>query len=332
MSVTYHDYYKTLGVDNDASDKEIKSAYRKLARKYHPDVNKDSDADSKFKKINEAYEVLKDPEKRKRYDQLGSNWQDGQAFTGYGTDFSGFDFGGFDFGNANRGYSTGDSGFSDFFDAIFGGASRSSGNPFADSDGFSYTYGNRSQPPVDGQDKETDLPITLEEAYFGTTKTLSLKTTETTSAGQRRQTTKNLDVNVPQRATEGMKIRLKGKGSPGRHGGKPGDLFLKIKIKPHPDFEVDGKDLLTEVSISPWEAILGHQARISLFGETLSLKIPPGTSSGERFRIKGRGLKNRTGQGDLYAKIRIVTPRNLSPEEQSLVEQLNQLHSQKSTP
>lgn len=317
MSVKFHDYYKTLEVDKSASDKEIKAAYRKLARKYHPDVNKESGAEDRFKEINEAYEVLKDPEKRQRYDQLGSNWQAGQEF-----DPSGYGFGGFDFsGSSGQGFSG--SGFSDFFDILFGGAARG-GNPFSGGmNGFS--YGARQPVPMDGQDKETDLTITLREAFQGAAKKISLRSVETTASGQRRQRTDSIEVKVPPKATEGMKIRVRGKGSPGRNGGRPGDLYLRIRIRDEDNLQVSGKDILTTVTLSPWDAILGTKVSIPFLDETISLKIPPGTGHGDKLRLAGKGLKNRTGQGDLLVSVKIDIPKSLSPESLKLVEKIKEL-------
>ena len=321
MGVKYHDYYETLGVAKDASDKEIKSAYRKLARKYHPDVNKDPGADEKFKEINEAYEVLKDPDKRARYDQLGHNWQQGQ-------DFSDFNFGGFDF----RGGGQSSSNFSDFFDILFGQAG---GNPFGGArqgNPFEHMYSQQGyqpqQMPVDGKDKEIDLSIAVGEAYHGVKKSIKIRTSKTVD-GRTKPQTHTLEIKIPPRATEGMKIKVPGKGGAGRHGGKSGNLLLKIKLKPDQGFAAEGKDLIRTVLLTPWDAMLGTSTSINLFGETLEVTIPKKSRSGERIRLKGKGLKNRTGEGDLFLEIQIQMPEDLSREEMDLLKQLKEAHEKR---
>lgn len=312
MAVKYRDYYETLGLSRSATEKEIKAAYRKLARKYHPDVNKDPSSSQKFKEVSEAYEVLRDPEKRKRYDQLGHNWEAGQ-------EFSGFDFGGYDFSRAQT-HTTSD--FSDFFDILFGNMGAGSGfrrtagrHPF-ESMGQEDRFGYRTRPaPQKGADRETDLNITVEEAYQGARKDITLRSS-------REPRTHSLQVKIPPRATEGMKIRVPKKGTPGQHGGEPGDLFLRIRIRPGDAFSVEGKDLVAKLEIPFWDAVLGADREISLFGETIPVRIPPGTPGGQRIRIPGKGLKNRTGQGDLLVEVRVRIPDDLQPEETALVESL----------
>ncbi len=321
MSVTYHDYYQTLGVSREASEKEIKAAYRKLARKYHPDVNKDQASDKKFKEINEAYEVLKDPDKRARYDQLGHNWQQGQ-------DFSDFNFGGFDF-RQSSGQSS--SNFSDFFDILFGNAG---GSPFgsrSSSQGFDGMHGYTQPPrqrPQDGTDKEIDLSIGVKEAYQGTKKSIKIRTNKMQD-GRQIPHTHSLEVKIPPRATEGMKIKVPGKGSPGQYGGKNGNLFLKIKIKDSDQFKVTGKDLIAKVPITPWDAVLGGKKEFHLFGESIQVKIPKQSKGDERLFIKGKGLKNRTGEGDLYLQLSIEIPDHLSREEIELIKKLQELDAKK---
>ncbi|QRN85194.1 DnaJ domain-containing protein [Clostridia bacterium] len=322
MGISYHDYYETLGINKEASDKEIKSAYRKLARKYHPDVNKDAGSEEKFKEINEAYEVLKDPDKRARYDQLGHNWQQGQ-------DFSDFNFGGFDFKSAG-GQSS--SNFSDFFDTLFGNAGgspfggASQGNPFSNMYGQQGRQGYQPKPtPVDGADRDIDLTITAAEAYSGTKKSIKIRTTKTVN-GKKVPHTHSLEIKIPPRATEGMKIKVPGKGNAGKNGGRNGNLYLKIKIKPGQGFTAEGKDLVGRVSVTPWDAVLGKKLDLRFFEETLEIEIPKKTQGGDEIRIKGKGLKNRTGEGDLVLKVSIKMPEHLSREEMDLLKQLKDAH------
>ncbi len=318
MGVKYHDYYETLGVTKESSDKEIKSAYRKMARKYHPDVNKESESDNKFKEITEAYEVLKDPEKRARYDQLGHNWQQGQ-------DFSDINFGGFDF----RGGGQSSSNYSDFFDVMFGGAG---GNPFGGAsrgNPFEQMYGQQArqprQMPIDGTDREIDLGITVKEAYQGVKKSIKIRTTKTVD-GRKMPHTHSLEIKIPPRATEGMKIKVPGKGVSGKNGGKNGNLFLKIKINSDQSYRAEGKDLLSHITLTPWDALLGSNLTLDFFGEPLEVNIPKKSRGGEQILLQGKGLKNRTGEGDLILELRVQMPEHLSREEMDLLRQLKDLH------
>ena len=320
MAVKFQDYYDILGVARTASQEEIQKAFRKLARKYHPDVSKEPGAEEKFKQINEAYEVLKDPEKRKKYDALGPNWQAGQDFTPppggeeahfefrrYPEGMSGFDFGGF----------RGSHGFSDFFDMLFGaglgGGARGPGMNRAEADGWS----------MRGQDLEADLMISLEEAYRGASKTLTLQTVEAGPDGTLHRTPKQLTVTIPAGVTNGTRIRLAGQGSAGVGTGAPGDLFLRIRIAPHPVFQLNGHDLLVTVPITPWEAALGAKVEVPTLDGPVQMTLPPGTQGGQRFRLRGKGLpKERGERGDLYATVQIVVPKTLTADEQDLFQQL----------
>lgn len=299
MAVKFEDYYKVLGVERDASPKEIQAAFRKLARKYHPDVNKESDAEKKFKSINEAYEVLKDPEKKKNYDQLGANWQGGQDFTAP----PGWQ-------NAQRGGYYGGSGgsedFSDFFEMFFGGQ-RSSG------------HRNWAQK---GGDQESELTISLEDAYFGTTKTVALQRGEEQPDGRIISSRKEFQVKIPAGIKDGSRIRLKGQGSPGSNGGAAGDLYFKINIAPHEKFTLEDTDLKTFIEVSPWEAILGAKVMVPTMEGAVSINIPPGTQAGQKFRLKGKGLAKGSGKGNLYGEIKVIIPTNLNEEEMKLVQQL----------
>ncbi|HID30642.1 MAG TPA: J domain-containing protein [Desulfobacterales bacterium] len=311
MSVKYKDYYAILGVSRDASQDEIQRAYRKLARKYHPDMNKDTGAEERFKEISEAYDVLSDPEKRKMYDALGSNWKAGQDFTPP-PGFEGFQF---NFGTSGGKGARFDGlgGFSDFFDAIFGGGgfhartSRSthSTNPF------------ESMFAQNGQDVEAEITISLEDAYHGAEKTLTIDT----SQGRK----KRVNVRIPPGTTEGKIIRLGGLGEPGM-GGRPGDLRLKVRIAPHPVFKVSGPDISCVALITPWEAALGGKVRIPTLDGNVSLTIPPGTQSGKKLRLRGKGLIKKRGQrGDLLVETRIVVPKHLSRDERELFQKLSEI-------
>jgi len=334
MAVKYQDYYETLGVSRSASQDEIQKAYRKLARKYHPDINKSSDAETKFKQVNEAYEVLKDPAKRKKYDQLGHNWQAGDDFTpppgwesfwqtgggsrrggaGRATTGSGggsrtFHFG--DFGGSD--YEPFSGGFSDFFNSIFGNAFGGMDDEAAASRGWARA----------GEDHEADITISLEDAFQGGKKTVTLQQRETDSRGQIHTSRKNFEVNIPAGITEGRRLRLGGQGGPGSGGGSAGDLYLRIHIAPHPRFRVDGPDIETDVPVAPWEAALGGKITVPLVGGTASITLPAGTQSGKKFRLKGKGLRSSGKErGDLYAVVKIVVPEELTSTERDLFRQL----------
>lgn len=302
----YKDYYATLGVKKDASDDEIQKAYRKLARKYHPDVNKAPEAEAKFKEIGEAYEVLKDSDKRQKYDQYGSAWkraqQTGSPPPGWE---GGFDFGGFDFGGGGAG--NGD--FSSFFDMLFGGAGRRG----ARGAGFPPGFGGQG---FGGGDTEATITISLEEAARGGKREIAL---QDPSTGQR----KTLSVRIPEGVRAGQRIRLANQGQPGMNGGAAGDLYLKIEIEPDPRFKVEGSDLHTTVSVSPWEAALGGDAEVQTLDGAVRVKIPAGSSSGRKIRLRGRGLFQSGGEkGDLFAEIRILVPEKLSERERELFQQL----------
>jgi curved DNA-binding protein len=310
----YRDYYQTLGVKKDASQDEIQKAYRKLARKFHPDVNKEPQAEVKFKEIGEAYEVLKDPDKRQKYDQYGAAWKHAQQRGAPPPGWEGvqFDFGdlggGFDFGGAGGGAE----GFSSFFEMLFGrgAAGRRAGGAGGFPGGFE-GFANRA-----GGDAEATLSISLEEAVRGGTREIALTDPAT---GQRR----NLSVKIPAGVRSGQRIRLAGQGQPGLGEGPRGDLYLRIEIEPDPRFRVEGADLHTNVPVTPWEAALGGDAEVETPEGPVRIRIPPGSSSGRKIRLRGRGLKQADGErGDLLAEIRIVIPGELSPRERELYEQL----------
>ncbi len=333
MAVTFQDYYETLGVNRSATEKEIKSAYRKLARQWHPDTHSGSEkeqAEEKFKQINEAYEVLSDPEKRKKYDQLGANWQAGQDFTPP-PDMDGFHF-----------YtSTGSSDFSDFFEILFGGNSPfgGSGSPFRRKGGPT-----RQRKASKGRDVESDLHLTLEEAYHGGNKTLRLSTQEACPSCEGQGTidmhfcpqcngagtiakTKTIDVKIPPGIQEGSRIRLKGQGAAGLAGGQQGDLFIKIHLLPHSQYTVKGHDVETTIPLRPEQAVLGTQVTVPTLDGPVNMKVPPETGSGKKLRLRGKGLPSKTGRGDQYVLIQIDIPQNISEEERNLYRQLAELHA-----
>ncbi len=314
MAVQFRDYYETLGVSKTASEDEIKSAFRKLARKYHPDVAKDKkEAEEKFKQINEAYEVLSDPEKRRKYDQLGENWNQPGGFQPP-PQWGGGQPGGFRWGSGENGgveFEFGGTGFSDFFEAFFGG-----GRGRSAFGGF----GQRGTMAERGSDVEADIMVTLEEALHGSTRQVSLR-----RAGSKK--TETYQVKIPRGVREGQRIRLAGQGEAGERGGKSGDLFLRVRLARHPDFSVEGSDLVHEVKIAPWQATLGDQLIVPTLEGSARLKLPPGTQGGQRFRLPGRGLPGVSGQrGDLYVVAQISVPKKLSEREREIWEQLAQLH------
>lgn len=317
----YKDYYATLGVDKKASKDEIQKAYRKLARKYHPDVNRDEGAEDKFKGITEAYEVLKDDEKRRTYDQFGSSWNQ------RGGPPPGWQEINFDFGGGGGGAS----GFSSFFDALFGGAGRGGrgggspfgggGNPFG-GQGFSGQGFSGQGFPGGGRglDQEFTLALTLEEAARGGQRELSL---HDPSSGER----KSFTVSLPAGVTDGQKVRLRGKGASGP-GGQTGDLYLKIQLRPHKRFRLEGRDIHAELPVTPWHAALGGEASVKTLNGNLKINIPAGSSSGRKIRLRGKGFPNPKGHdGDLFAEIKVMVPETLSDEERELFEKLQETSS-----
>src|SRR5438045_4081081 len=316
MAVQFRDYYDTLGVSKTATDDEIKSAFRKLARKHHPDVAKDKKAaEEKFKQINEAYEVLSDPEKRKKYDQLGANWNQPGGFQpppGWGQQQPG---GGFHQWGGDGGggveFEFGGTGFSDFFEAFFGG-----GRGRSAFGGF----GGREATSERGADVEADILVTLEEALHGSTRTVSLR-----RAGSNR--VENYQVKIPRGVHEGQRIRLRGHGEAGVRGGKSGDLFLRVRLARHPDLTAVGSDLIHEVKIAPWQAALGTELKVPTLEGKVRLKIPPGTQGSQRFRLREQGLQSISGKrGDLYVVVQINIPKKLSEREREIWSQLAKLH------
>ncbi len=303
----FKDYYKTLGVKPDASTDEIKRAYRKLARKFHPDVSKEADAEARFKELGEAYEALKDPEKRAQYDQLRQGgWRQGQEFRPPP---------GWSQSGPAGGDGEGFSGFSDFFDSLFGGLGRG---------GFRQGPGGRGAGVrARGRDVHASVQIDLPTAYAGGVQRLSLNRTETGPDGRLQQVPKTLKVRIPPGATEGRQIRLAGQGEPGLNGGPAGDLYLEVSLKPHPLYELQGKDVHLSLPITPWEAALGTRLAVPTLGGRVEMNIPAGVSSGKRLRLKGRGLQGQPA-GDQYVILKVVVPEAKTEKARSLYEALKQ--------
>lgn len=311
----FKDYYKLLGVDRKAEADEIKRAYRRLARKYHPDVSKVADAEEKFKEVKEAYEVLKDPEKRAAYDQFGANWKAGQEFTPPPGWEGNVDFSGGGFTDAEH--------FSDFFEAIFGerragGAGAGGTRSWTQSRGGNQAGGGFR---MKGEDSIVRLPLTLEEAYAGGARQITLNVPQAGSDGRVGLKPKTLKVKIPKGVREGQRIRLSGQGGPGIGGGDSGDLFLEVQLVPHPIYEHDGVNIHTKLPITPWEAALGASVKVPTLGGSVQLKIPPGSNSGSRLRLKGRGLPAKT-PGDQFVVLEVVVPPAETDEQKALYEKM----------
>ena len=314
MAVQFEDYYQVLGVTRDASQDDIRKAFRKLARVYHPDVAKDKKGgEEKFKQINEAYEVLSDPENRKKYDRLGANWKQGQDFSGFGGGGGGHPFGGGGGGGGQEFNFGGSTGFSDFFESMFGHRSAGGGahDPFG-----GYSQGPRAARPTKGADIEADLLVTLDDVMNGARRDLQMN-----SQGDDGQPkTSTVRVKVPKGVSQGQRIRLSGLGQPGYNGGPDGDLFLKINIARHPDFQLRGNagDLLFDLELPPWQAVLGTEFTTPTPHGKVRLKVPAGTQPGTEMRLRGKGLaKGADDFGDLYVAIKVLIPTDLSEEEEA---------------
>jgi curved DNA-binding protein len=302
MPVDFKDYYAVLGVTKDATAEEIKKAFRKLARTHHPDVSSDKKAsEEKFKEINEAYEVLGDPVKRKKYDDLGSGWQGGMPFGGGSTDAWGGSSG-------RREFHFQGTGFSDFFEQFFGGGGYGYGAP-------------ASAARQRGNDVEGDILVTLEEAMTGTVKPISLQSTHPVTG---RVETRTFQVRIPAGIADGKRIRVAGHGGPGAGGAEPGDLFLRVRHAAHPHFHASGHDLYRDLDLAPWEAVLGAEISVSSLDGDIKLRIPAGTANGQTFRVRGRGLptgKSNT-RGDLHVVAQIQVPASLPEAERAAWEAL----------
>jgi curved DNA-binding protein len=295
----FRDYYEVMGVARDASADDIKRAYRRLARKYHPDVSKESEAEARFKEVGEAYEVLKDPEKRAAYDQLGSRYKEGQDFRPPP-----------DWGfQQNSGQDAG--AYSDFFESLFGQARRARG---------SHDEG-RASFRSKGFDRQAQVAISLEESLTGTTRSLTLEQLEHDANGRPVRKTRQLNVKIPAGVTEGQQIRLAGQGDPGFGGGPSGDLFLGIQFLPHRWFHVQGRDVSLELPVTPWEAALGETVRVPTLSGRVDLRIPKGSQSGRQLRLKGKGLPGKP-PGDQHVVLKIVSPAAETPEQEALYRQM----------
>jgi len=338
MAAKTKDYYEALGVKRGASDDEIKKAYRKLARKFHPDLNPgDKAAEEQFKQLQEAYDVLSDPENRKLYDQYAENWRAvkagaqapppgwegaGRSTREAGPRTEGFDFGDFDFSS----FRTGGAGGFDIFEEMFGGPGR-----------------GRGPRSGRGRDVEAELELSLEEAHRGGRRTLQMqvaevcptcsgtglkdgKPCETCGGAGQVLKPKTIEVNIPPSVRDGSTVRLAGQGGTGSNGSEPGDLYLHIRLRPHPTFTVRGDDLEVELPIAPWEAVLGAKVEAPRIDGKVELTIPPGAKSGQRLRLRGQGLnKRKGGRGDEYVRLKVVVPKDISAEERRLYEELKRI-------
>ena len=313
MAVKFQDYYETLAVAKTASAEEVKQAFRKLARLYHPDIAKNKvTGEAKFKEINEAYEVLGDPEKRRRYDELGANWDGGGTSSNNTHD-------------RRRTYSPGGgvdfefsgTGFSDFFESFFGGGRGGFDAQPRQGGGQGDDFAQQ------GQDVEADLLVTLEEALRGALRKVTLRRPANNGEADR---TNTYQVRIPPGVREGQRIRLAGQGSVGFGGGSTGDLYLRVRLARHPDFSVKATDLYCELNLAPWEAVLGVQAKIPTLDGQTTLRVPPGIAAGSQLRLRGLGLPHQDKtRGDIYATVRIQTPATVTAEEKVLWEQLSHL-------
>jgi len=285
----FKDYYNIMGVKRDAGQDEVKRAYRKLARKYHPDVSKEVDAEARFKELGEAYAVLKDPEKRAAYDQLGANWKAGQDFQPPPDWDAGFEFSG-GYAGADR------AAYSDFFESLFG-------------QGFGSAQADRTHAGfhVRGDDHHAKVLIDLEDAYQGATRSITLRTPELDSGGHVATKQRTLNVNIPKGVKQGQRIRLSGQGSPGLGEGHAGDLYLEIEFNPHSLFRVEGRDVYLDLPVAPWEAALGATVNAPTPDGPVDLKIPEGTTGGRKLRLQKRGIPGEP-PGDLYVVLVITLP------------------------
>lgn len=307
--MNYKDYYKIMAVDKTATQDEIKTSYRKLARKFHPDVSKEKDAETRFKDINEAYEVLRDKEKRAAYDQLGSNWKAGQSgFTPPPSWQNQYQQGN---GNSNAG---GQGDFSDFFESLFGGG-------FAG--GQQAPRGRRS---MKGQDSNTKILIDIQDAYTGATRNFTLQDQVVDQQGRTQSKDRTLKVSIPKGIKPGQKIRLQKQGQAGIGGAPNGDLYLEVGFNPNPLYVIEGADVTTEVSISPWQAALGEKVKVPTPTGHIDLSLPKLISSGSKMRLKGRGLPCVVA-GDFFVKLKIAFPKTLSTEEETLYQSLKTIET-----
>jgi curved DNA-binding protein len=303
----FKDYYKIMGVARDATQDEIKRAYRKLARKYHPDVSKEKDAEARFKEVGEAYEVLNDAEKRAAYDQLGANWQQGQDFRPPPDWNTGFEFSGGGFTDS------GAEGFSDFFESLFGRGRYARGGPGG--------FGARGAFSANGDDHHARVQIELEDSYRGTTRTITLRVPEFDAQGRVATRDHTLNVTIPKGIRAGQHLRLAGQGNSGVGQGRAGDLYLEVEFAPHRLYRVEDRDVYLDVPIAPWEAALGASVKVPTPSGTVEMKVPAGSTAGRKLRLKGRGIPS-TPPGDFYVVLVISVPQPTTANERALYEKL----------
>jgi curved DNA-binding protein len=341
MPVQYKDYYESLGVPRNATEADIKKAFRKLARQYHPDVAKNKkQAEEKFKEINEAYEVLGDPAKRKKYDELGANWSSGADFRppqGWESFTGGRPAGNRGARGADYDFHFGGTGFSDFFEQIFGAAARRGGGGFGSGTGFAEA---EDVGPERGRDIEGDIMVTLEEVVKGSVRSVSVRhgvpCEHCNGTGQRAGHVCNVcggtgqvakaetyQVKIPAGVSEGQRLRVPGRGEAGVGGASAGDLFLRVRLAKHPDFQVEDHNLVYEADLAPWDAVLGAEIGVPTLNGPVNIRIPPGTQAGQKLRVRGRGLPKRDGgAGDLIVETRVAVPTKVPDSEKKLWEEL----------
>jgi curved DNA-binding protein len=299
----FKDYYEMMGVARDATQDEIKRAYRKLARKYHPDVSKESNAEERFKSLGEAYEVLKDPEKRAAYDQLGANWQGGQDFNAPPDWDAGFEFSG-------GGFTGGDSAnYSDFFEELFGQARAAQG------------AGRQRGFHARGQDRHAKILVDLQDSFEGATRAINLQVPELTPDGHVTTRTRTLNIKIPKGIREGQKVRLSGQGDPGQGNATAGDLYLEIDFKPHALYRAEAHDLYLDLPVAPWEAVLGATVKVPTPEGVVELKVPAGSAQGKKMRLKGRGIPAKQ-PGDLYVVLQMALPEANTEQAKKLYQQM----------
>jgi len=299
----YKDYYEIMGVKREATQDEIKRAYRKLARKYHPDVSKETDAEARFKEVGEAYEVLKDPEKRAAYDQLGAQWQAGQDFRPPPDWDAGFEFSG-------GGYTGGGADHSAFFEELFGRGFAQQG-----------ATGGRRSFHMRGEDHHAKVLVDLEDSFSGATRSISLRVPEVTEDGHVTTRDRTLNVSIPKGIRPGQQIRLAGQGGPGFGGAEAGDLFLEVEFRDHPLYRVDGADIYLDLPVAPWEATLGASIKVPTPSGPVDLKIPADSNQGRKLRLSGRGLSGKKS-GDMYVVLQVSLPPADSDVARKLYEQM----------
>ncbi len=304
----FKDYYQVLGVSPEADDKTIKAAYRKLARQYHPDVSSEKDAEARFKEVAEAYEVLRKPDKRAEYDELRQAYQQrGRQRAPGGDGFAGAE-------SFNMGE------FEDFLNSVFGGGGGFSG--FRGAESFSQQPFSQQPFSQQGRDLEMEMPVFLEETLKDTAKPVRFRVPEVDEHGRMREVTRSVNVKIPAGVTDGARIRVKGQGAPGMGNAPSGDLYLHIRLVPHPLFDVEGHNLIITVPLAPWEAALGAKIPLPTLSGKIQLTIPPNSQSGQRLRIKGKGLVGKHGQGDLFAVLKVVMPKKSDTQIRDLWSQL----------